>query len=94
MMAITGRFTNTLKPFSVTFQPLLNQIENKEKTLKQLATMATMEGVKGEHTTNQTGSQEEDLMILLDRHPAKDQHCRRNEGTVRPDIRRKSFELA
>jgi hypothetical protein len=34
----------------MSFQPLLNQIENKEKTLKQLATMATMEGVRGEHS--------------------------------------------
>jgi hypothetical protein len=50
MMVITGRFTNPLKPFSVSFQPHLNQIENKEKTLKQLATMATMEGVKGRYT--------------------------------------------
>jgi hypothetical protein len=55
MMVIIGRFTNTLKPFSVTFQPLLNQIENKEKILKKLATMATMEGVRGERNANQTG---------------------------------------
>jgi hypothetical protein len=52
MAAITGRFTNTLKPFSVSFQPLLTQIENKEKALKKLATMATMEGVRGEHNPN------------------------------------------
>jgi hypothetical protein len=48
MMFTAGRFTNTIKPFSISFQPLLNQIENKEKALKKLATMATMEGVRGE----------------------------------------------
>jgi hypothetical protein len=85
-MVITGRFTNTLKPFSETFQPLLNQIENKEKTLKQLATMATMEGVKGRHTVDSMELQEEDLIMFPDRHSPKDQHIRRNEGTFRSDF--------
>ncbi|PVF92433.1 hypothetical protein CPB86DRAFT_829994 [Serendipita vermifera] len=40
-----GRFTSSSMS-SKTFQPFLAQIENKEKTLKELATMATMEGIK------------------------------------------------
>jgi hypothetical protein len=41
---------SSLKPASVAFQPHLNAIEKKESTLKELATMATMEGVKGEYS--------------------------------------------
>jgi hypothetical protein len=41
-----------MKPFSVTFQPYLKDIEVKERTLKELATMATMENVKGECTNH------------------------------------------
>jgi hypothetical protein len=36
-----------MKPFSMTFKPYLNEVENKEKALRELAGMATMEGVKG-----------------------------------------------
>jgi hypothetical protein len=36
-----------MKPFSMTFKPYLNEIENKEKVLRELASMTTMEGVKG-----------------------------------------------
>jgi hypothetical protein len=32
------------------FKPYLNEIETKEKTLRELASMATMESVKGEYT--------------------------------------------
>jgi hypothetical protein len=45
-----GHITASFKPFSASFQPELNQIDNKEKVLKQLAVKATMEGVKGEWT--------------------------------------------
>jgi hypothetical protein len=41
-----------MKPFSVTLQPYLNEIEVKEGTLRELATMATMENVKGEYTSH------------------------------------------
>ncbi|CAG8772684.1 16347_t:CDS:2, partial [Acaulospora colombiana] len=41
-----GRFANPFKPFSESFRLHLTKIENKEKILKQLATMATMESVK------------------------------------------------
>jgi hypothetical protein len=84
-MFTTGRLTNTIKPFSVSFQPLLNQIENKEKVLKQLATMATMEGVKGEHTADSIKLQEK-ILMWLNRYPPKDQCSRRNEGTFRSDF--------
>jgi hypothetical protein len=63
-MVITG--------FSETLQPLLNQIKSKEKTLKQLATMATMESVKGRHTVDSMELQEEDLILFPDRHSPKD----------------------
>jgi hypothetical protein len=81
-----GRFTNTIKPFSISFQPLLNQIENKEKALKQLATMATMEGVKGEHTVGSIKLQGEVLTICLSRHSSEDQCSRRNERAFRSDF--------
>jgi hypothetical protein len=84
-MVTTGRFTNTIKPFSVSFQPLLNQIETKEKTLKKLATMATMEGVRGEHSPNEIWLQE-DLIGSLNRYSPKDRHSRRNEGSFRSDF--------
>ncbi|PVF92910.1 hypothetical protein CPB86DRAFT_145103 [Serendipita vermifera] len=42
----TGRMANSFKPFSIAFRAHLEQIENKEKRLKELAGMATMEGVK------------------------------------------------
>lgn len=41
-----GRVTSSIKPFSTIFQLHLTAIENKERTLKELAGMATMEGVK------------------------------------------------
>ncbi|PVF93058.1 hypothetical protein CPB86DRAFT_819102 [Serendipita vermifera] len=41
-----GRINKSMKPFSITFQPHLKEIERKEMTLRELANMATMEGVK------------------------------------------------
>ncbi|PVF92064.1 hypothetical protein CPB86DRAFT_878135 [Serendipita vermifera] len=43
----TSRITNSLRPFPKTFLSYLVQLENKEKALKELATMATMDGIKG-----------------------------------------------
>jgi hypothetical protein len=47
---IRGGVTGSFKPFSVAFKANLADIENREKTLKELAGMATMEGVKGINT--------------------------------------------
>ncbi|PVF93060.1 hypothetical protein CPB86DRAFT_790504 [Serendipita vermifera] len=46
MSSAIGRINKSMKPFSMTFQPHLKEMENKEKTLRKLANMATMEGVK------------------------------------------------
>jgi hypothetical protein len=51
---VSARINKSLKPFSLTFQPYLNEIEVKERTLKELASMATMENVKGECTFSST----------------------------------------
>ncbi|CAG8639813.1 11711_t:CDS:10, partial [Acaulospora colombiana] len=45
----TGKIKHSLKPTSSSFRPHLAQIEDKEKKLKRLATMATMDGVKGSY---------------------------------------------
>jgi hypothetical protein len=44
---IEGRINKPLRPFSVGFKAYLAEIENKEKTLRELANMATMDGIKG-----------------------------------------------
>ncbi|PVF93059.1 hypothetical protein CPB86DRAFT_801526 [Serendipita vermifera] len=46
MPSAIGRINKSMKPFSMTFQPHLKEIERKEMTLRELANMATMESVK------------------------------------------------
>jgi hypothetical protein len=41
------KFTGAFKPFSVEFQPLLDDIINKEQTVRKLADMASMKGIQG-----------------------------------------------
>jgi hypothetical protein len=47
---VLERFTNPLKPFATTLDKYLNEIDEKERSMKELASMATMAGVKGLHT--------------------------------------------
>ncbi|KAA8893231.1 hypothetical protein FN846DRAFT_550090 [Sphaerosporella brunnea] len=52
-----GKFTNPLKPFATTLQTYLNNIDETERALKELAGMATMQGVKDlrDNTLNMVG---------------------------------------
>jgi len=38
---------NMLKPFAIEFQPFINDITGKEKTIQECADMATMERIRG-----------------------------------------------
>ena len=44
---VTKKIVNHLKPFSVTMQPLIQDILDKEKIVEKYAGMATMERIKG-----------------------------------------------
>jgi hypothetical protein len=44
---VAKKIVNHLKPFSVTMQPLIEGIWEKEKIVEKYATMATMERIKG-----------------------------------------------
>ena len=44
---VVKKVVNHLKPFSVTMQPLIEDILDKEKIVEKYATMATMERIKG-----------------------------------------------
>jgi len=44
---VTKKIVNHLKPFSVTMQPLIQDISDKEKIVEKYAGMATMERIKG-----------------------------------------------
>ncbi|KAI5793479.1 hypothetical protein FPQ18DRAFT_332387 [Pyronema domesticum] len=41
-----GKFTNPLKPFATTLQTYLDNVDKTERAMKELAGMATMQGVK------------------------------------------------
>jgi hypothetical protein len=41
------KLIGAFKPFSVEFQPLLDDIINKEQTVRKLADMASMKGIQG-----------------------------------------------
>jgi len=41
------RVTNPFKPFSVVLQPLIDEIGEKERAVKEAASMANMEKIKG-----------------------------------------------
>jgi hypothetical protein len=41
------KFIRAFKPFSVEFQPLLDDIISKEQTVRKLADMASMKGIQG-----------------------------------------------
>jgi hypothetical protein len=41
------KLIGAFKPFSVEFQPLLDDIINKEQTVRKLANMASMKGIQG-----------------------------------------------
>jgi len=43
----TGKISNLFKPFSVSMEPLIENIREKEEILKKYAWMATMETIKG-----------------------------------------------
>ena len=44
---MTKKIANHLKPFSITMQPLIQDILDKEKKVEKYAGMATMERIKG-----------------------------------------------
>ena len=44
---VTGKINNLFKSFSITMEPLIEDIRDKEEILKQYAWMATMERIKG-----------------------------------------------
>ena len=48
---MTKKIMNHLKPFSVTMQPLIQEILEKEKVVERYAGMATMERIKGVSST-------------------------------------------
>jgi len=48
---VTKKIVNHLKPFSVTMQPLIQDILDKEKIVEKYAGMATMERIKGVSST-------------------------------------------
>lgn len=47
MSIVTKKIVNQLKPFSVTMQPLIQDILDKEQIVEKYAGMATMERIKG-----------------------------------------------
>ena len=51
MYAVAKKIVNHLKPFSVTMQPLIQDILDKEKIVERYAGMATMERIKGLSST-------------------------------------------
>ena len=44
---VTGKISNLFKSFSITMEPLIEDIRDKEEILKKYAWMATMERIKG-----------------------------------------------
>jgi hypothetical protein len=57
---------NSLKPFSEVVQLHLTDIDKKENALKELATMATMDGIKGKCIMACIRTSAPDHIILLD----------------------------
>jgi hypothetical protein len=53
MMRTLAKFTNHLKPFSVTLEPFLNDIETSQQKVRGFADMAIMERIKGANQRNQ-----------------------------------------
>jgi hypothetical protein len=51
-----SKFIGVFKPFSVEFQPLLDDIVNKEQTVRKLADMASMKGIQGKWDHELLGS--------------------------------------
>lgn len=45
--AVVSKMGNLIKPFSVTMEPLMNDIMEKEKIIQQIADMATMNRILG-----------------------------------------------
>jgi hypothetical protein len=62
-----ARFTDYLKPFSVTLKPFLDDIEATQKRVQDFADMATMEKVKG--TDQREPTKHVALIVILSRAP-------------------------
>ncbi|PVF92909.1 hypothetical protein CPB86DRAFT_877537 [Serendipita vermifera] len=60
-----GRINKSMKPFSITFQPHLKAIESKETTLRELASMATMEGIKDIRKKMEIVGEMRDLFVQI-----------------------------
>ena len=51
MNPVAKKLVNHVKPFSVTMQPLIQDILDKEKVVEKYAGMASMERIKGLFST-------------------------------------------
>ncbi|KAF8242724.1 hypothetical protein K440DRAFT_564475, partial [Wilcoxina mikolae CBS 423.85] len=63
--SVGGKLTNHLKPFATTLEEYLNEIDEKEKAMKELASMATMAGVQDLRKTMDIVGEMRDLFIQI-----------------------------